>query len=422
MARQRLTDIGTRAAKAKGARSDIWDTECSGLVLRVTETGRKTWYLFNRHDGRKRRTVLGSANDGGLTLADARKKARSLRDIALSGDDPAIRRYGKPRNLIDLVARYDQSAEAGGKRSWWEQKRILAKDVLPRIGRVELERLRKADVLRVVDAIAERGALRVADMSARVLSAIFNWAIDEDLMTINPAHRIRRRSNGANARDRVLSPSEIKVLWHTLPAIYPDLQRQLMVKLNLLTGCRKMEAQVSEITEFRLDAATPVWTIPGARTKNGRTHILPLSTSARALVKEALSATRGSHLLFPASDPTHPFDSSALNKGLLRALRSGTVRSRGVGGTYRSEPRAPVLSPEQGAYTIHDLRRTVAAQLKEMGISPDIWKLILNHSPQGVTEIHYEGGANMLPQMQSALESWSNRLASIVDKRTSSNA
>jgi hypothetical protein len=59
----------------------------------------------------------------------------------------------------------------------------------------------------------------------------------------------------------------------------------------------------------------------------------------------------------------------------------------------------------------------MAAQLKEMGISPDLRKLILNHSPQGVTEIHYEGGANMLPLMQRALESWSRRLGSIVNDR-----
>jgi integrase len=424
MARQRLTDIGVKAAKAKGARTDIWDKGCPSLVLRVTEAGRKTWFFFYWHEGKKRRTALGSANEGGLSLGEARKKATALHDIALSGEDPAIRRFGKPRNLGDLVARYERGIEAQQKRSWKEQRRILAKDVLPRIGRIELERLRKADVLRVVDRIAERGALRVADMSARILSAIFNWAIDEDIITMNPAQRIRRRSNGTKARERVLSPAEIRDLWCKLPAIYSDEQRQMIVRLILLTGCRKMEVQAALSSEFLLEEATPIWVIPGSRTKNSRTHTLPLSQAALKVVRTAFASARGGHLLFPAPGTGAIFDEGALNKGLMRAFRPGSMRVRDATGSYRSEPRAPILAPARsadGPYTIHDLRRTVTAQLKEMGISPDVRKLILNHSPQGVTAIHYEGGANMLPQMQLALESWSQRLASIVEERTTSD-
>jgi integrase len=276
----------------------------------------------------------------------------------------------------------------------------------------------RADVVRVVDRIAERGAPRVADMSARILSAIFNWAIDEDIATMNPAQRIRRRSNGATARERVLSPGELRDLWCKLPAIYPDLQRQLMIKLILLTGCRKMEVQGAKISEFALEGATPVWIIPGERTKNGRTHILPLSTAAVEIVKEAAAAAGESHLLFPSSGTAGFLDRGVLNKGLTRAFRGGTTRVRDASGSFRSKQRLPLLVPERssnGPFTIHDLRRTVAAQLKEIGISPDVRKLILNHAPQGVTAIHYEGGTNMLPQMQQALETWSRRLASIVN-------
>ena len=64
----------------------------------------------------------------------------------------------------------------------------------------------------------------------------------------------QRRSAASNARERVLSAAELRALWLGLPTIYPDLQRQLMVRLILLTGCRKMEVQAARIEELALDA------------------------------------------------------------------------------------------------------------------------------------------------------------------------
>ena len=320
MAKQRLTDLGVKAAKAKGPRTDIWDSECAGLVLRVTSGGRKSWYLFYRHGGKKRRTVLGGANEGAMGLAEARKLARERRDVALGGDDPAAAlKAGRPRTVAELIERYGNSAEARRKRTWPEERRILAKDVAPVIGKIELEKLRKADVLTVVERVAERGANRTADRTVRILSAILNWAVDDDLMAANPAQRIRRRAAVANPRERVLSASELRQLWQGLPAIYSDVQRQLMVKLILLTGCRKMEVQAARADELALAGEEPRWIIPGDRTKNRRTHTVPLSKMAAAVVTEALGIAGGSKLLFPAPSNGEVFDEGVLNTAAARS-------------------------------------------------------------------------------------------------------
>ncbi len=424
LAQQRLSEIGVKAAKAKGPRTDIWDGGCPGLVLRVTDKGRKTWFLFYRHGGKKRRTALGSANDGGIGLADARKLARERRDMALAGDDPAAGgTSGRPRTVADLVARYAASAEAQRKRTWAEEQRLLAKDVLPRIGKTELDKLRKADVLAVVERITDRGSLRVADRAARILSAILNWGLDENLVNANPAQRIRRRA-ATNARERVMSRLELQTLLRRLSDVYPERALQLMMRLLLLTGCRKMEVQAARVDEFALATDNPVWVIPSSRTKNGRTHTLPLSGLALAVAKEAVALAGAGPLLFPAPLTGQVYDRGVLNKGLLRAFRAGLTIRPDADGISRRVPRGAILVPDRegkAPFTIHDVRRTVAVHLKEMGVSPDVRKAVLNHAPQGVTAIHYEGSADMLPQMRITLEALASRLEAIEKDEPGSN-
>jgi hypothetical protein len=144
----------------RGKRAEYFDTQVPGLALRVTENGAKSWTILYRHRGRLRRLTLGSV--AVIDLADAREQAKEKLRAANKGADPASEKHERRRakTIGDLATDYIERHAKRKKRSWKDDDRMLRTEVLPDWEHKAIEDIKRRDVRGLVDAIAERGALR----------------------------------------------------------------------------------------------------------------------------------------------------------------------------------------------------------------------------------------------------------------------
>ena len=116
------------------------------------------------------------------------------------------------------------------------------------------------------------------------LSKFFGWCVEEDLLAANPAGRVRPLSS-LTSRERVLNSDELRTLWlalNDLSGLFGPL-----LKVLLLSGQRRSEVagmRWEEVEGLGTDEA--VWKLPRARTKNGQSHLVPLTPVVQALLIE----------------------------------------------------------------------------------------------------------------------------------------
>jgi integrase len=236
-----------------------------------------------------------------------------------------------------------------------------------------------------VRALIERiGADRptYANRVFELVRRVYTWALERDIVTATPCVGLRKPAPDRQ-RDRVLSDAEIRAVWCAAEA---DGLLGDAVKLLLLTGARRQEVLAARWDEMDLNAM--VWRLPAARSKAGARRTLPLASGAREVLDRLRSIGAGSEWLFPS--PVKP--------GPWRLVTKAAARIRERSGVAE--------------WIWHDLRRTVRTRLAEMGIAPHVAQAILGHARSGVDAIYNRH--EPVPEMRSALEAWSRRLAAIV--------
>ncbi len=371
----------------------------TGLRLYIEPTGRRTWYYEYKVAGRRNRMHIGDASV--VSLSDARSHAMDMRRDVELGEDPKQReieqKLAAKREAFTFRHLFEKWLAAHQHlKGLKERVRTLEADVLPMLEDCPVDEVSKRDVIDVIDTIADRGARIHADHVAAYLSALFNWGMDEELCEINPAHRIRKRGN-AKPRERVLNDDELVRVWNAL-----DAGREgsgiaevtcATLKLALLTGQRRGEIVAARCVDFNLDSA--VWTIPAERTKNGKTHVVPLSDLALDIAGSQLVENAGAEFIFPAATVTA--DSPHLHPRSASKALEKLCRSQEIEGV-----------------SMHCFRRTLATRLGDMGVTGDVISRILNHAPRDVTSRHYNH-ARMMSQMREALEQWEAHILERID-------
>ena len=380
-----------------GKQIDYYDTLSLGkgrrFGLRVSYRGTKTWAVFYQYEGRTRRLSVGHWPP--LGLAEARKKAdKELSAILLDHDPAADRQADKHAETVgELAALYIDRYAKQHKRSWQRDQEMLARDVLPFWGRRKLKDIRRRDVCVMTDRIVDRGAPVGANRVFAVVSKMFNWAVERDLLEHNPCNGAKKPTT-ETARERTLSKAEIKTFWHGLAATNITAPMQLLLKLLLTLGQRKGELAQATKAEVDLDGAA--WVIPSERAKNGRPHFVPLSPLAVALFRQAFELSGESEFIFPSPQGSKAVSSATVN---MTVRRNWTT----FGLTH---------------WTPHDLRRTAATRMCEVGISGDIVDRILNHKIPGVRGVYDRYSYSS--EKRAALQKWGRQLEAIVNGEVAS--
>jgi integrase len=399
-----LTDSTIKGIRPPlSGRIEIADLRCAGLVFRITAAGVRSWSFRFRDPGtgKDARSTIGRYPD--ISLGQARKTADGLRGRVAEGINPVeqkrLDRHDASNKTFALLAdRYLEEHARRFKRSADADDRNLRLHVLPRWAKRRYDHIERADVIELVEGIVKAGFPVQANRVQALISMVFSFAVDADLVKSNPCSRLRKRGT-ENQKTRILSDDEIRQFWRR--ATLPPVSRRvgLALRLALLTGCRSGEvAGISAAELSNLETAgSAAWLLPAERSKNGKAHFVPLSELARATVLSALELTADEdECLFPSPiEAGGPITGHALTVAMRRMSKKieGPAQK-----TWRADPPSP-----------HDLRRTVATRLSQMGTPPEDVAAILNHVRSDVTGRHYDQ-YQRANEKRVALDAWADAI------------
>lgn len=368
-------------------RYEVRDDQTRGLLVRVSPSGEKVFYLVSRLNGRPKRFRIGRYPI--VSLADARSRAKHLlRDIELGEYDDGASIEVLPtleevrRQFIDLYAR-------PRNRDWKGTQSILRK--FDALASRSMQDIRRADVVRVLDEIVASGTPFRANRALAAMKKLMSWCLDRGILDANPLSGLQPPAK-ETSRDRVLSDAELRECW--VRSDRDGFPFGDCVKLLVLTGQRRGE--VSGMRWSELDLEQGQWTLPASRSKNGTASIVPLSRAALQLL-QSLPRFVGSDLVFSTT---------------------GTTPISGFGRAKRRISQA-----DQSPWRLHDLRRTVATRMAMDGAAPHVIEAVLNHRSgviSGVAAIYNRYA--YLAEKRSALEAWSERVGEIIAKSVAEEA
>jgi integrase len=335
-----------------------FDSDVKGFGIRITAADSRSFVLAYRRkaDGLQRRITIGSFPDWSTTAA--REEAKRLKRDIDGGADP-IGEHEENRaaaTVADLCARFERD-HVPRKRATTQRvyRQQIAADIVPAIGKMKVAAVSHADI----DALHQRLSARApthANRTLAVLSKMFSLAIRWGWRADNPCRGIER--NQEHKRHRYLSGAELARLTTALAEL-PDQPAANAVRLLLLTGARRGELLAACWANIDLNAA--VWIKPGATTKQGTLHRVPLSAAAcRLLADMREQAGDDVEWLFPAHGGGHRAHINAAWDALRKAANLFDVR-------------------------LHDLRHTYASVLASSGLSLPIIGALLGHTTAQTT-------------------------------------
>ncbi len=173
-------------------------------------------------------------------------------------------------------------------------------------------------------------------------------------------------------RDRTLSESEITQLAHQLAGAKLLKSTECAIWIALSTLCRIGELSKTKFTDIEFELKT--WNIPEANSKNGKQHTIYLSDFSLAHFKVLLTIAHNDIWLFPNRNSSNHVSEKSITKQL------GSRQSVNILNNRSKNNQALVLSG--GKWTPHDLRRTGATIMGDLGISPDVIEKCLNHTEE----------------------------------------
>ncbi|MCH9829056.1 MAG: tyrosine-type recombinase/integrase [Gammaproteobacteria bacterium] len=424
----KLKDLQLRNATAE--QSELLLSDGGNLFLRVRPNGGKDWLFIYMFEGRRRKLGLGPYP--GRDLSSARQAAYEYREQIAKGVDPAdARELAKIEAQADLATAKAKAAENAARPTvskllelWAEDElsrrkdkgeeslRALRKDLLPTLGDRFAAEVKRRDVMMVLDSIRRRGANRLANRTLKDVRQMFGWALVREIVEGDPTSRIEKKDVGGKEveRERVLSPAEIRTLAAALPESGLSTPATAALWIMLSTCGRVGELSRTRWPDVDLDART--WRIPAENSKNGRPHLIHLSEFAvehfttmleRRIRREREGAPADSLVwVFPARFTSIHVCPKTFQKQFSDRQRDDAPMSR------RSAKTGTLKLPG-GEWRAHDLRRTGATMMGDLGIRPDVIDRCLNHVDAKLVTRTYQR-QELLPERAEAFRQLGERL------------
>lgn len=328
-----------------------------GLQLVVSPGGTKSWRLFYRLPGTKRRRSMTLGRYPGVSLSDARKLAQEKLALASDGTDPKAARIENvaKRELTvgSALDRYLTWCDTNnGEKTVRSKRSVLNTYLLAAHGGEPLIDLRRRQIANLIDGLSDKPATR--RQLYLYLSHFLSWAIGRDLIENNPIYGLQAPKPVAT-RERVLTDAEIAALFAATGTM------ATIAKLCLLTAQRKGSVEAMRWDEIDFERKT--WTVPGTSMKSSKLHVVPLSPFALAIL-EYWHQLDGPYVFGVGSNGEKPF--AGASKGMRR---------------MRSELGDP-------DWRLHDLRRTAVTLAQRQGCSLDAIKALTQHKLGGVIGVY----------------------------------
>lgn len=327
---------------------DQFLSDGNGLYCRIAKSGNKTFVYKDQRGGKTKWLTLGTYPD--LSLLEARQKAIEIKSGVEVINDMTI---------ATLCQRYYDYVDKIYKRPEQAVTRLKANIEEP-LGHIRLSKITRAALTSQFQKIADRPAPVMANRVMEECKKMFSYAVEKGWMRTNPLDGVTRRVVGGRegSREVNLSFEEIETFLKLLQrGDGMDAGTAWALFFCLLTGCRGGEA-VWCLQFKTLD-------VPEAVAKY-RTHRIPATPLVKAVLKLA---------------PPPP--------------------------KYRQTLTAAVAR-NNCDFTPHDLRRTFASRLSDLGVMPHVIEKLLNHKMEGVMAVYNR--AEYWPERIAAQKLWDRKL------------
>jgi len=389
MPNKKLTDSFIRSVKSEEKRIEYYDTIVTGFALRVSPSGHKSFVYRYRADGKIKRFTIGKFPK--ISLSKARDQAKDLAYKIRKGTDPLYekqkRKYQpKPITFSVLVINYKKQHLAHlRKTTQKEYSRVIEKEVLPFFSKLRVSDISRGMIVSVLDTIAEDRPI-LSNRVRAVISSILSFAVDKALIDYNPVLGIKRRAREVK-RERVYSIEELQRIWTAI-----ELQEepvQTVLKMLLYCGQRSTETKTARWKDIDFDKR--VWVIPEEKTKASRRQEVPFSNQ---VLKLLIKRKRGKSECV--------FESSRLKNEPIWWLQKASDRIKDISGV--------------SDFRIHDLRRTAASYMAQLGTDRTTLGKVLNHKSLAgddqVTAIYDR--YDYMKEKREALQKWADYLDKII--------
>ncbi len=394
-----LTDTKLKNLKPREKLYKITDRD--GLYVAISPKGTISFRYDYRINGRRETLTIGKYGADGIGLAEAREKLVEAKKLVSQGISVAsVKRDGKNKIKDELTfGGYTDKwlASLRVAESTLDLKRgVIKREILPTFGNKLLKEISTESVLAHCEKVRDRGAPSTAVQVREIMSSVFRFANGNGVQIVNPVELIRA-SNIASfkPRERSLSPEDIGVLFKYIEQVGSIPTIKLAVKLILLTMVRKSELLHATWDEVNFEKAT--WTIPAARMKAGRPHVIYLSRQALDILVTFKMCSGYSDYLLPSNNQS---SQKTMSQATLNRVIDAAVK----------------LAQEAGEkiekVSVHDLRRTASTLLHEAGFNSDWIEKCLAHEQRGIRAVYNkaeyaEQRRDMLQQWADMLDAWS---------------
>jgi integrase len=343
-----LTELLLQRLRPRAERFLIWDSKQNGLALQIRPNGQRAWKVIYNVRGRTRWFHLGAGN--AIGIKEARELARDIMYAVAKGEDPQAEKRARRSagTFAELAQNYLEQYAKRHNKSWRQADALVRRYLLPSWAKLDAKAINRSDVRLTIGRIA---APVLANQVLAAASAIFSWAVKQEVIAVNPCHGIDRHKT--TSRERVLSDSELRLFWQAF-------DRAGLVgtalKLILLTGQRP-----GEVSRMRSEHIVDGWwEMPGKPvealgwpgTKNGQSHRVWLPEPVQALLSEIPNGNITAPKLAP----------------VMRAICSELGISAKV--------------------TPHDLRRTHGTKITALGFGRDAMNRVQNHKEGGIASVY----------------------------------
>lgn len=450
-----MAKLTNKQIAGKPGTADKWLSEVAiwghgSLVARITPSGERLFY-FRYLNSKKERVTLPigtysrDGQEGTMTLAEAGQKAKELaglhktgiRDIRehleaeesarIAARDSEIARIASEKaskeaeqarlaarktvtelfehwKSVDLMRRKDAGAE---------MHRMFHRDILPLIGHVVVEDIRKSHITEVTDALLARGVPRMAKVAFASMRQMFRFAVDRDIVPADPTSSIRKANIGGKdtERDRILSDDEIRQLQRRVPDAKLLATTETAIWICFSTCCRIGELLAAEWKNVNFSKQE--WLIPAENSKNGKPHTVYLSSFAMRYFEQLHTLTSTGRWCYPNRDGSASVCSKTITKQLTDRQRP---QDKGPM-SGRSQNGQALLMPG-GKWTPHDLRRTGATIMVASGVLPEVAERCLNHTEENKVKRTYQRH-NYAKEMQEAWQILGQHLELLTDNASS---
>ncbi|GAW86554.1 conserved hypothetical protein [Bathymodiolus platifrons methanotrophic gill symbiont] len=384
-----LTNTEVKQAKPKDKEFNLVDGD--GLALRVKPNGSKLWIFNYFRPYTKKRTSLSFGSYPAISLADARSKRATARELLAKEIDP--KEHREDTNRLNDIAHNNTLEHIAEK--WLAVKkttvsqnhatdtwRSLELHIFPDLGKIPIHKITAIKTIEVIQPIAAKGSLETVKRLCQRLNEIMVYAVNTGIIPNNPLTGISKAFQlPVKQHLPTLTPEQLPELMSTLSRASIKLTTRCLIEWQLHTMVRPSEAAGTRWDEIDFDNG--LWNIPIERMKQKKAHIVPLTPQCLAILEVMKPISSRSEYVFPSDrNPKTHTNSQTANMALKRMGFDKQL-------------------------VAHGLRSLASTALNEQGFDGDVIEAALAHTGKNEVRNAYNR-ANYLERRKPVMDWWSN--------------